>query len=65
MDEFIATTYLRSSTLHLDYAREVVGYKIRYEFYPNNLAIAVVGGGTGQGCLNLLPTASIRAEGIA
>ena len=65
LDEFLAAADLSSPALHLDYAREVVGYIIRYEFYTSDLSIAVVRGGAGQGCLNLLPAAYVRAEGIA
>ena len=65
LDEFLAAADLSSPALHLDDAREVVGYIICYEFYTSDLSIAVVRGGAGQGCLNLLPTACVRAEAIA
>ena len=65
LDEFLAAADLSLPALHLDYAREVVGYIIRYEFYTSDLSIAVVRGGAGQGCFNLLPAACVRAERVA
>ena len=37
LDEFLAAADLSLPALHLDYAREVVGYIIRYEFYTSDL----------------------------
>ena len=64
LDESLAAADLGSPALDLDYAGEVVGDITRYEFYASDLSIFEMRGGPGQGYLDLLPTACIRAEGI-
>ena len=57
---FLSTSDPTSTAFHLDDAGEIVGDILCYEFHLGEFSVAVMRGGAGKRCFNLLPAANVR-----